>query len=44
VKNGKFPLHFSTPVKIIRDFAEWFEGGFAVFDDFLHEDIACRGC
>jgi hypothetical protein len=39
VKNGKFPLHFSTPVKIICDFAELFEGGFVVFDDFLGEYV-----
>ncbi len=34
-ENGKFPLHSSTPLKIIRDFAELLEGGFMVFDDFL---------
>jgi hypothetical protein len=38
-ENGKFPLHFSTPVKIICDFAELFEGGFVVFDDFLGEYV-----
>jgi hypothetical protein len=37
-KNGKFPLHSSTP----RSFAispELFEGGFEVFDDLLCEKV-----
>jgi len=31
-ENGKFPLHSSTPLKIIRDLGELFEDGFEVVD------------
>jgi len=43
-ENGKFPLHSSTSLKIIRDFAELFEGGFEVFDDFLGDNIGAGSC
>ena len=43
-ENGKFPLHSSTSLKIIRNFAELFEGGFEVFDDFLGDNIGAGSC
>ena len=34
----RFPDHICSP-QAVRDFAELFEGGFEVFDDFLHERV-----